>query len=59
MEQTGWYRKQHFTFSDVIAAFRSSIYKAGNNDTLTPNSDMILIPKQLWEQLTNLTTWAA
>ena len=50
-EQTAWYHKQHLTFSDAIAAVRSSIYKAGNNDTFTPNSDMILIPNPLWNNL--------
>jgi hypothetical protein len=59
MEQTAWYHKQHITFSDAIAAVRSSIYKEGNNQTYTPNKDMILIPKQLWEQLTTLITRAA
>src|SRR5439155_12222564 len=59
MEQTAWYHKQHITFSDAIAAVRSSIYKQANNDTGTPNGDMVLIPKQLWEQLTTLITRAA
>jgi len=59
MEQTAWYHKQHFTFSDAIAAVRSSIYKQANNHTCTPNGDMVLIPKQLWEQLTTLITRAA
>ena len=58
-EQTAWYHKEHLTFSDAIAAVRSSIYKQGINDTLTPNKDMILIPKQLWNQLTTLITRAA
>lgn len=58
-EQTAWYHKPHLTFSDAIAAVRSSIYKAANNDTLAPNSDMIVIPKQLWNQLINLITRAA
>jgi len=58
-EQTAWYHKEHLTFSDAIAAVRSSIYKAANNDTLTLNSDMIVIPKLLWNQLTNLITRAA
>jgi hypothetical protein len=59
MEQTAWYHKQHLTFSDAIAAVRSSIYKQGNNHTCTPDKDMVLIPKQLWEQLTTLITRAA
>ena len=59
MEQTAWYRKQHITFSDAIAAVRSAIYKQANNDTCTPDMDMLLIPKQLWEQLTTLITRAA
>jgi len=59
MEQTAWYHKQHITFSDAIAAVRSSIYKQANNDTCTPDKDMVLIPKQLWEQLTSLITRAA
>jgi hypothetical protein len=59
MEQTAWYHKQHITFSDAMAAVRSSIYKAGNNHTCTPDKDMVLIPKQLWEQLTSLITRAA
>jgi hypothetical protein len=59
MEQTAWYHKQHITFSDAIAAVRSSIYQQGNNHTCTPNGDMVLIPKQLWEQLTSLITRAA
>jgi DDE superfamily endonuclease len=59
MEQTAWYHKQHITFSDAIAAVRSSLYKQANNNTCTPNTDMVLIPKQLWEQLTTLITRAA
>jgi len=59
MEQTAWYHKQHITFSDAIAAVRSSIYKQANNDTCTPDKDMVVIPKQLWEQLTTLITRAA
>jgi hypothetical protein len=59
MEQTAWYHKQHITFSDAIAAVRSAIYKEGNSHTCTPNGDMVLIPKQLWEQLTSLITRAA
>jgi DDE superfamily endonuclease len=59
VEQTAWYHKQHITFSDAIAAVRSSIYKQANNDTCTPANDMLLIPKQLYEQLTNLITRAA
>ncbi len=59
MEQTAWYHKQHITFSDAIAAVRSSMYKQANNETCTPNKDMVLIPKQLWEQLTTLITRAA
>ena len=42
-----------------MAAVRSSIYKQGNTHTCTPNRDMVLIPKQLWEQLTTLITRAA
>jgi hypothetical protein len=59
LEQTAWYHKQHITFSDAIAAVRSSIYQQGNNDTCTLNKDMVVIPKQLWEQLTTLITRAA
>jgi len=59
LEQTAWYHKPHITFSDAIAAVRSSIYQQGNNHTCTPNSDMVVIPKQLWEQLTSLITRAA
>ena len=35
LEQTAWYHKQHITFSDAIAAVRSSIYKQANHDTCT------------------------
>jgi hypothetical protein len=59
VEQTAWYHKQQITFSDAIAAVRSAVYKQANNDTSASNKDMVLIPKQLWEQLTNLITRAA
>lgn len=59
VEQTAWYHKKHLTFSDAIAAVRNSIYKQTYNDTSTPTNDMVLIPKQLYEQLTNLITRAA
>lgn len=58
-EQTAWYHKQHLTFSDAIAGVRSSIYQQANNDISTSNNDMVVIPKQLLDQLTNLLTRAA
>src|SRR5437764_3860918 len=59
MEQTAWYHKSHITFSHAVAAVRSNIYQQGNNHTCTPDKDMVVIPKSLFEQLTTLITRAA
>jgi hypothetical protein len=59
LEHTAWYHKQQITFADAIAAVRSSLWKEGIYYTSIQNSDMINIPKPLFDQLTNLITRAA
>jgi hypothetical protein len=47
------------SYADAIAAVRTSIYKEGIITSLFQNTDMINIPKSLFDQLTNLLTRTA
>jgi DDE superfamily endonuclease len=59
LQATAWYHKSKPTFSDALAAVKSSIWQNKNYCISTLNEDMIQIPKVLLTQLTNLLATAA
>ncbi|HEU0144581.1 MAG TPA: transposase [Nitrososphaera sp.] len=59
LQSSAWYKKQRPTFSDALAAVRSSIWQSRNYCMSASDNDMIEIPKALLSELTNLLARAA
>jgi DDE superfamily endonuclease len=54
-----WYAKQRPTFSDVIAIVRRCLWSGCHFSTSSPNSDVVKVPRSLWERLTDAVCYAA
>lgn len=51
LRQTAWYRKQHPTFSDALAAVRLHLWKSGNFLRSGSGTETMKIPKALYHRL--------
>ena len=58
-QSTSWYKKEHPTFSDAIAAVRTQIWQQRELSLSDEQGEMIKIPKALFTELTELLTRAA
>jgi hypothetical protein len=59
MQPTAWYKKEHPTFSDALAAVRTQIWQQKEFDLSEEQGEMIKIPKALFSELTKLLARAA
>ena len=59
MQLTAWYKKEHPTFSDAIAAVRTQIWQQKEFYLSEEQEEMIKIPKALFSELTDLLARAA
>lgn len=59
VQPTAWYKKEHSTFSDAIAAVRLEIWKQRDFSISDEKCEMIKLPKALLSELTTLLTRAA
>jgi hypothetical protein len=58
LRQAAWYRKQHPTFSDALAAVRLHMWQNGNFLRSGPETETIKIPKALYHRLLSMTAYA-
>ena len=54
-----WYTKEQPTFSDAIALVRRHLWTQCHFSTSTLNSDVIEIPRSLFDRLTDVVCYAA
>jgi hypothetical protein len=54
-----WYMKARPTFADAIAMVRRYLWSRGHFSTSTPSSDVVEIPRSLFERLTDAVCYAA
>jgi hypothetical protein len=59
MQPTAWYKKEHLTFSDAIAAVRTQIWQQREFYLSEEKGEMIKIPRALFSELTELLARAA
>lgn len=59
VQQTTWYEKEAATFSDAMAAVRRSIWSSQSFQTFSLEGEMIKVPRQLFERLTETLCYAA
>lgn len=58
-KQSAWYVKALPTFSDALAAVRSSLWQQVISPTSRPNSDLVNVPRDVLLRLTDLLCYAA
>jgi len=58
LRQTAWYRKQHPTFSDALAAVRLHLWKNENFLRSGSETETVKIPKGLYHRLLNAIAYA-
>jgi len=54
-----WYAKERPTFSDAIATVRRCLWSGCHYSTLSPNSNVVKVPRSLLERLTDAVCYAA
>jgi len=54
-----WYAKERPTFSDAIAIVRRCLWSGCHFSTLSPNSNVLEVPRSLLERLTDAVCYAA
>src|SRR5262245_42164434 len=59
MRSTAWYRKTHPTFSDALAWIRRRIWGHSHFSMSHQETDMIEIPRALFERFTDAVCYAA
>jgi len=57
--QAAWYKKEQPTFSDAIALVRRQLWQQENYSTSVATTDVIKIPRELFERLTEAVCYAA
>jgi hypothetical protein len=58
LRQAAWYRKQHPTFSDALAAVRLHLWQSGDIPRSGPETETMKIPKALYHRLLNAIAYA-
>lgn len=58
VRQAAWYRKQHPTFSDALAAVRVHLWQNGNFLRSGPETETMKIPKTLYHRLVSTVAYA-
>jgi len=59
VRRAAWYAKEEPTFSDAIAMVRRCLWSSCHFSTSNQNSDVIKIPRSLFERLTDAVCYAA
>jgi DDE superfamily endonuclease len=59
VRRAAWYEKTQITFADAIALVRRCLWSRGHFSTSGPGTDVIKIPRSLWERLTDTVCYAA
>jgi hypothetical protein len=59
MRHTAWYHKTHPTFSDAIALVRRQLWEQMHFSTSQQETDMIIMPRALFERFTDALCYAA
>lgn len=59
MRRTAWYHKTHPTFSDAIALVRRQLWEQMHFSTSQQETDMIIMPRALFERFTDALCYAA
>jgi len=58
LRQATWYRKQHPTVSDALAAVRLHLWENGKFLRLEPGTETMKIPTALYHRLLNAIAYA-
>jgi hypothetical protein len=59
VHQSGWYSKDEATFSDVLGAVRTHLWRAMNYIHSPIQTQLCLIPKVIWHRLQQIACYAA
>jgi hypothetical protein len=59
VRSASWYRKEHATFSDTIALVRRCLWSDMHLSMSDKSPDMVEIPRELFDRLTDMLSYAA